>query len=264
MTRNTQFNTLLLEVADGIATVTLNRPEVLNAVNTEMREDFLSLMDRLFFDDAIRVVIFTGAGKAFSAGADISHFEKEWHGSLFRAFSRKMAGFFDDLEALEKPVIAAINGAATGMGLDLALACDLRFASTEATMGFRQNAIGLIPSLGGCVRFARLIGIARAKELIFTGAMISAEEAERIGLVNRVYAPERLLPETRAFAETLLQRAPQALGLAKRLLNTVVDMDHYSGIIMEDLAQSILMQSEDHREGLRAFREKRKPQFKGR
>ncbi len=259
-----EFQTLKLDLTEGIATVTLNRPDVLNAVNMDMRQDFLALMDRLFFDESIRVVIFTGAGRAFSAGADISHFEKEWHGSLFRAFSRKMAGFFDDLEALEKPVIAAINGAATGMGLDLALACDVRFAARGATMGFRQNAIGLIPSLGGCVRFARLIGMARAKELIFTGRMISAEEAQQMGLVNRVFPEDQLMPETMAFARKLLQQPPQALGLAKRLLNTVVDVDHYSGIILEDLAQSILTQSEDHREGLRAFREKRKPVFRGR
>ncbi len=258
------FQTLKFEVENQIATITLNRPDVLNAVNMDMRQELLQLTDRLFFDDDIRVIIFTGAGRAFSAGADIGHFENDWHGPRFRAFSRKMAGFFDDLEAVEKPVIAAINGPATGMGLDLALACDIRFASEDATLGFRQNAIGLIPSLGGCVRFVRLIGLGRAKEYIFTGKMLSAEEAQRIGLVNRVYSPETLLSETRRFAEKLLEKAPQSLGLAKRLLNTVVDIDHYSGIILEDLAQSILMNTEDHREGLQAFREKRKPRFKGR
>lgn len=259
-----KLKTIQFDLRDGIATITLSRPEVLNAVNMDMRQDFLQLADRLFFDEDIRVVIFTGEGRAFSAGADLSHFEKDWKGSsLFRAYSRKMANFFDDLEVLEKPVIAAINGPATGLGLDLALACDIRFAAEDATLGFRQNAIGLIPSLGGCVRFSRLIGPARAKELIFTGRMISANEAHEIGLVNQVFPPGELMEQTSQFAQKLARRAPQALGLAKRLLNTVMDIDHYSGIILEDLAQSILVNTQDHREGLQAFREKRKPRFTG-
>jgi enoyl-CoA hydratase/carnithine racemase len=258
-----EFKTLLYELEDDIATITLNRPDVLNAISMDMRADFTALAETLFFDDAVRVVIFTGAGRAFSAGGDISHFEQDWLTPKFRANSRRLIKFFDDLEALEKPIIAAMNGAATGGGLELALACDIRIASEEATLGFRENAIGLIPGIGGCARFVRLIGVARAKELIFTGKMISAREAEAMGLVNRVVPPERLMDETRELARTLLKRAPQSIGLAKKVLNTVANLDQTSGVVLEGLAQSILLKTEDHREGLRAFREKRKPEFKG-
>lgn len=259
-----EFNTLLYQLEDGIATITLNRPDVLNAVDMDMRADFSALTERLFFDEAVRVVLFTGAGRAFSSGGDIGHFEQDWSTPAFRANSRRLTKFFDDLEALEKPVIAAINGPATGAGLELALACDIRLAAEEATFGFRENYIGLIPGVGGCARFVRLIGVARAKELIFTGNMIPAREAREIGLVNRVIPGDRLMDEAREFARLLLKRAPQAVGLAKKVLNTVANVDQSSGIIMEGLAQSILLNTEDHREGLHAFREKRKPEFKGR
>jgi enoyl-CoA hydratase/carnithine racemase len=255
------FKTLLYDCQDGVATITLNRPDVLNAVNMDMRRDFAALTETLFYDESVRVVIFTGAGRAFSSGGDISHFEQPWSTPTFRANSRRLTRFFDDLEALEKPVIAAINGPATGAGLELALACDIRLAGDSATFGFRENYIGLIPGVGGCARFVRLIGVARAKELIFTARMIPADEAALIGLVNRVVPGERLMDEAREVAQMLLRRAPQAIGLAKKVLNTVANLDQTSGIILEGLAQSILLRTEDHQEGLRAFRDKRKPQF---
>jgi len=258
-----EFQTLLYEVNDGLATVTLNRPEHLNAISLEMRADFTALSEDLFFNEAVRVVIFTGAGRAFSSGGDLAHFEKGWLTPTFRAHSRRLIKFFDDLEALEKPVIAALNGPATGGGLELALACDIRMAAEEATLGFRENYIGLIPGIGGCARFARLVGVAKAKELIFAGAMIPAQEAHAIGLVNRVVPGEKLLDEAREYAGMLLKRAPQSLGLAKKILNNVASLDQTTGIVMEGLAQSILIKTDDHQEGLRAFREKRKPQFSG-
>lgn len=258
-----EFKTLLYELSNGIATVTLNRPDALNAINMDMRVDFTALAEELYFNDAVRVVIFTGAGRAFSSGGDIAHFEKGWLTPTFRAHSRRLIKFFDDLEALEKPVIAAINGAATGGGLELALACDIRFAAEEAALGFRENYIGLIPGIGGCARFARLIGVAKAKELIFAGTMIPAKEASEIGLVNRVVPGDKLMDEAREYAQMLLKRAPQSLGMAKKILNNVANIDQTTGIMMEGLAQSILLRTEDHQEGLRAFREKRKPQFTG-
>ncbi len=258
------YKTLLFDLQDGIATVTLNRPEVLNAVNMDMRHDFTALAERLFFDPEIRVVVFTGAGRGFSSGGDISHFEKDWLTPEFRANSRRLTKFFDDLEALEKPVIAAINGPATGAGLELALACDIRLAAESATFGFRENYIGLIPGVGGCARFIRTIGLPKAKELIWMGTMIPATEAHQIGLVNKVVPDDRLMEEAHTYARTLLKRAPQAIGLAKKLLNTIANMDQTSGIVVEGLAQSILIKTEDHREGIRAFREKRKPQYQGR
>ena len=257
------FKTLLYDLKDGIATVTLNRPDALNAIDMDMRADLTALAEQLFLEEAVRVVVVTGAGRAFSAGGDIAHFEKGWLTPTFRAHSRRLVRFFDDLEALEKPVMAAINGPATGGGLELALACDIRIAAEEATLGFRENYIGLIPGIGGCARFARLVGVAKAKELIFAGTMISAKEALEIGLVNKVVPGEKLMDETREYAQMLLKRAPQSLGLAKKILNAVANVDQTSGIVMEGLAQSILLRTEDHQEGLRAFREKRKPQFSG-
>jgi enoyl-CoA hydratase len=259
-----EFQTLQYELKDGLALITLNRPDHLNAISMEMRHDFTALTEALFFNDDVRVVLFTGAGRAFSAGGDMAHFEEKWLTPTFRAHSRRLIKFFDDLEMLEKPVIAAINGPATGGGLELALACDVRFAAEGATLGFRENYIGLIPGIGGCARLTRLIGVAKAKELIFAGTMIPASEALAIGMVNRVVPDDALLDEAHEYAQMLLKRAPQSLGLAKKVLNLVSNMDQTTAIATEGFAQSILLRTEDHQEGLTAFREKRKPQFTGR
>ena len=259
------FTHLLYDLTpDGIATVTLNRPEARNAINTEMRHDLRALGDLLLTDNAIKVVIFTGAGnEAFSAGGDISRFEQAWLTPDFRAHGHHLTEFFNLLEILEKPVIAAINGVATGAGLQLAMACDLRLASTQARFGFRENFINLIPGHGGTVRLVRLVGLAKAKELIFMGDFIAAEEAQALGLVHRAVAAEKLLAETQALAQKLLQRAPQSLGLVKRLLLAAGETDQTSALFLESLAQSILIKTEDHHEGIRAFRDKRKPKFTG-
>ncbi len=257
------FKTLLYGLEGGIATVTLNRPEVLNAVSQEMRDDFAALGGHLATDEAVRVVIFTGAGRAFSAGGDISHFERDWRTPEFRAHSHRLTQFFNELEAMEKPVIAALNGATAGAGLQLALACDLRLASDQAQIGFRENFLGLIPGHGGTTRLARLIGAGRAKELIFLGELIPAGRALEIGLVAAVFPHDKLMDEAYTLARKLLERAPQALGLVKRLLNASGDVDVQSALFMESLAQSILIQTEDHQEGVRAFREKRRPRFEG-
>ncbi|HXG63823.1 MAG TPA: enoyl-CoA hydratase/isomerase family protein [Blastocatellia bacterium] len=257
------YKTLLFELSDRIATITFNRPDRLNAINEEMREDFRRLFDELQANDEIGVVVFTGAGRAFSAGGDIEYFERDWNTRKFRQENHLLTQFFDELELIEKPVLAAINGPCTGAGLQITLSCDIRIASDQAKFGFRENNIGLIPGAGGCSRLVKLIGYGKAKELIFTGEMISAAEAERIGLVNRVVAHDELMSHTRALAEHLLTRAPEALGLAKRLLWHSVTSDFQTGRILEALAQSVLIKSADHREGVRAFREKRKPEFKG-
>ncbi len=257
------YKTIIVETGNRVATVTLNRPDYLNAVNEEMRDDFTRLMGELQTNDDIGVVILTGAGRAFSAGGDISYFERDWSTSRFRAENHRLMQFFDELEQIEKPVIAAINGPCTGAGLQVTLSCDLRIASDNAKFGFRENNIGLIPGAGGCSRLVKLIGYGKAKELIFIGDMIAAGEAERIGLVNRVVPHESLMAEAQSIAAHLLTRAPQALGLAKRILWQSVTTDFQTGRVLEALAQSVLIKSEDHREGVRAFREKRKPKFKG-
>src|SRR5437868_6414901 len=257
------YKTIILEISDRIATITLNRPDFLNAVNEDMRDDFTRLISELQTRDEIGAVILTGAGRAFSAGGDISYFERDWNTTSFRAENHRLMQFFDELEQIEKPVIAAVNGPCTGAGLQVTLSCDLRLASDRAKFGFRENNIGLIPGAGGCSRLVKLIGYGRAKELIFTGEMITASEAERIGLINRVVPHDELMEHTRQLAAHLLTRAPEALGLAKRLLWHSVTSDFATGRMLEALAQSVLIKSDDHREGIRAFREKRKPQFKG-
>jgi enoyl-CoA hydratase/carnithine racemase len=261
----TSFTHLLYNLTDGVATVTLNRPEARNAINAEMRHDLRALGDLLLSDSAIKGVIFTGAGdEAFSAGGDIGHFEREWLTPEFRAHGHHLTEFFNLLEILEKPVIAAINGVATGAGLQLAMACDLRLASTNARFGFRENFINLIPGHGGTMRLVRLVGLAKAKELIFMGDFVSAEEAQGMGLVHHVVSPENLMTEAGTLAQKLLERAPQSLGLVKRLLLAATEADQASALFLESLAQSVLIKTEDHREGIRAFREKRKPKFTGR
>jgi enoyl-CoA hydratase/carnithine racemase len=257
------YKTLKFDLTDRIATITFNRPDRLNAINVEMRDDFSKLFDELQLNDEIGVIIFTGEGRAFSAGGDIEYFERDWKTTEFRAENHRLTQFFDELELIEKPVLAAINGPCTGAGLQITLSCDIRIASEQAEFGFRENNIGLIPGAGGCSRLVKLIGYGKAKELVFTGEMIEAREAERIGLVNRVVPHDELMSSTRQLAEHLLTRAPQALGLAKRLLWHSVTSDFATGRMLEALAQSVLVRSKDHREGVRAFREKRKPEFTG-
>jgi enoyl-CoA hydratase len=164
---------------------------------------------------------------------------------------------------MEVPVIAAINGVAAGGGLELALSCDFRFAASSAKLGFPENNVGLIPGSGGCSRLVKLVGLSRAKRLVMTGEMVSAERALALGLVDELHPPEELLAKATAFAELLTAKAPLALGLGKLVLNKCLDVDLDTGRTFERLAQSVLKRSSDHEEGARAFAEKRKPRFSG-
>ena len=258
------FTTLRYDVQDGIATVTLDRPEKNNAISMEMRADFRALADELYTNESVRVAIITGGGKAFSVGADVSTFETDWNTPVFRANTRLLTNFFNELEALEKPVIAAINGTCVGGGLELAMACDLRVAARSARFGLPENNLGLIPGVGGCSRLVKLVGFGRAKQLVLTGEIITAEDAFRHGLVNRVVDDGALAAEARALAERLRGKAPQALGIAKRVLQNCVSADLQTGRTIESFGQSILIKTKDHREGVTAFREKRRPKFEGR
>ncbi|MEM7539544.1 MAG: enoyl-CoA hydratase/isomerase family protein [Chloroflexota bacterium] len=260
-----QFETLLFDLNDqGVATITLNRPDHLNSVNMQMRLEFTAVMDELFYNSDIKAAVFTGTGRGFSSGGDMGHFEHDWVTPEFRANSRRLTKFFDDLEALEKPVICAINGTCTGAGFELALACDIRIASETATIGFRENFISLIPGVGGCARLVREIGVARAKELIWMGSMYSAKDIYDMGFLNKVVPHDELMDTAYDYANTLLKRAPQSIGLAKKLMNNIHNIDQTSAVAMEGLAQSILLKTDDHAEGVRAFREKRRPKFMGR
>jgi enoyl-CoA hydratase/carnithine racemase len=258
------FKTLLYDVQDGIATVTINRPEKNNAISMEMRADFRVLADELYTNDAVRVAIITGTGKTFCVGADVSTFETDWNTPVFRANTRLLTNFFNDLEALEKPLIAAINGTCVGGGLELAMACDLRLAARSARFGLPENNLGLIPGIGGCSRLVKLVGFGRAKELVMTGEIISADDALHHGLVGRVVDDGALMTEARALAERLRAKAPQALGIAKRVLQNCVSADLGTARTIESFGQSILIKTKDHREGVTAFREKRRPKFEGR
>ncbi len=245
------YETLKYELADGIATVVINRPEKNNAISMEMRADFRALADELYGNEAVRVAVFTGTGKTFCVGADVSTFETDWNTPVFRANTRLLTSFFNDLEALEKPLIAAINGTCVGGGLELALACDLRIAARSARFGLPENNLGLIPGIGG-------------KELVLTAEIVTADEAQRFGLVGRVVEDAELLSEARALASRLAAKAPQALGLAKRVIQSCVSADLHTARTLESFGQSILIKTADHREGVKAFREKRRPRFEGR
>lgn len=260
------YHFLTLSEAAPVRTLSLNRPEALNAWHQPMRDEMRDAVAELVADDALRVLVITGTGRAFSAGEDVRGMKglAEIGTRGFRRVVRAVHNVFDEIEAMEVPVIAAINGVAAGGGLELALSCDFRFAASSARLGFPENNVGLIPGSGGCSRLVKLVGLARAKRLVMTGEMVSAERSLALGLVEEVHAPEALLTQALAFAETLAAKAPLALGLGKLVLNRCLDVDADTGRNFERLAQSILKRTEDHEEGARAFVEKRKPRFSGR
>jgi enoyl-CoA hydratase len=259
-----EFQQLLFDKRNYVATVTLNRPEKLNTFTPAMKADFERLYELLRTDPDVRVVVFVGAGRAFSAGADLDWIAEMSAGPAFRSEYREMHNVFDDLEALEKPVLAQLHGLCVGGGLKLALSCDFRIAAEDARLGFREGNVGLIPGSGGCSRLVKLVGPAHAKRLVFTGDLIPASEALEMGLVDRVVPSPELPGEVRRMADTLAAKAPQALAIAKQVIQTCLNSDTASGRFIERLGQSILIQSDDHREGLRAFKEKRPPRFSGR
>jgi len=260
------FEFLKLEKQEGVAVLTLNRPTTLNSWNQKMRDELREAVRGLVFDDSLRVLIVTGEGRAFSAGEDVRGMQglAEIGTRGFRRVARDIHNVFDELEAIEVPVIAAINGVAAGGGLELALSCDFRFAAETAKLGFPENNVGLIPGSGGCSRLVKLVGLPKAKRLVMSGEMLAAPFALDIGLVDEVFAPQALMSKTREFAQQLAAKAPMALGLAKIVLNACANVDPDTGRHLERLGQSILKNTEDHEEGAKAFVEKRKPKFKGR
>ncbi|TAK81389.1 MAG: enoyl-CoA hydratase/isomerase family protein [Betaproteobacteria bacterium] len=255
-----------LEREEGIATLTLNRPATLNSWNQKMRDELREAVRGLVADDSLRVLVITGAGRAFSAGEDVRGMQglTELGTKGFRRVARDIHNVFDEIEAMEVPVIAAINGVAAGGGLELALSCDFRFAADTAKVGFPENNVGLIPGSGGCSRLVKLVGISKAKRVVMSGQMLGAARALEIGLVDEVFAADQLLAKAMEFARQLSGKAPLALGLAKLVLNACANVDPDTGRQLERLGQSVLKKTEDHEEGAKAFVEKRKPKFKGR
>jgi enoyl-CoA hydratase/carnithine racemase len=250
----------------GVAVMRLNRPDNLNSWNQAMRDELRHAVGALVGDDALRALVITGTGRAFSAGEDVRGMKglADLGTRGFRRVVRDIHNVFDEIEAMEVPVIAAINGVAAGGGLELALSCDFRFAASTAKMGLPENNVGLIPGSGGCSRLVRTVGLSTAKRIVMTGEMMLADKALQYRLVDEVFAPEQLMEEAMAFARKLAAKAPQALGMAKVVLNNCAKVDPDTARNFERLGQSILKKTEDHLEGARSFVEKRPPQFTGR
>jgi enoyl-CoA hydratase/3-hydroxyacyl-CoA dehydrogenase len=251
-----------LEVKDSIATITMNRPEAMNALNEKVMRELKEAIAQVRDDATVRAVILTGEGPAFVAGADIRAMMTKNLVEI-REFTGFGHGVLKDIEQLEKPVIAAINGFALGGGLELALACDIRLASTEVRLGFPEVGLGIFPGQGGTQRTTRLIGKARACELIFTGDPIGAEEAARIGLVNRSLPPQQLMAEARRLAERIARQGPIAVGRAKAAINQALQTDLEAGLAFELEAVTLTFGTEDQKEGMTAFVERRRPDFRG-
>ncbi|MEM2148135.1 MAG: enoyl-CoA hydratase-related protein [Candidatus Bathyarchaeia archaeon] len=258
-----EFKYIIYEKNEGVATITLNRPEALNAFSEEVVNEVIRALEDVKADENIRVVVLTGAGeKAFSAGADIKAM-KGMNALKARKLSQTGEKLCVALENLEKPVIAAINGYALGGGLEVAMACDLRIASENARMGQTEINIGLIPGWGGTQRLTRLIGMTKAKELVFTGKIIDAKTAEQLGLVNMVVPQDKFRETVQQFAVELAQKAPVAIKVAKALINKGAEASLDAALALESEGFGVVASSEDLQEGVSAFIEKRKPVFKG-
>jgi enoyl-CoA hydratase/carnithine racemase len=261
-----KYTTLLVEKRERIGILTFNRPEKLNALNEQSFSEFIEALSDMDQDNGIRVVIVTGAGRAFSAGLDLDEARKgpSESGLQVVPMQGSVAWIPHIMRNMKKPIIASINGPAVGAGFTIALACDIRIASEEAQMGAPFVRVGLIPELGSTYNLPRLIGVAKACELVFTGKTIGAKEAKEIGLVNEVVPKDELEAATYKTASEIAQVAPIPLQLAKKALYQGLESDMVTQIEFEQLGQSTCFKTEDFREGIEAFLGKRRPIFKGR
>lgn len=260
-----EYKDITFEVRDnGVAIMTLNRPNALNSFTRNMFVEWTDVIKRCAYEDAIRVLIVTGSGRAFSSGVDLSALGHDKPSPQFRYYYREAHQSFDNLEALEVPVIAAINGLCYGGGVELALSCDILLAADDSSYCLVENQLGAIPASGACNRMIYYVGLAKTKELVIRAKPIDAGEAWRIGLVNEVVPADELLDRALALAEELVGNAPLAMGMAKHVINLCLNTDMHTGRYLERLGQSVLQQSDDFQEGLSAFFEKRKPKFTGR
>ncbi|MBI4590037.1 MAG: enoyl-CoA hydratase [Candidatus Rokubacteria bacterium] len=259
------FSTILVEKSEHISTLTLNRPEARNAVDLVMREEIVAALDEVEADELARVLIVTGAGEHFCAGGDVKSMQAKSHTAAEgRARVESLNRMVLRLTHFPKPTLAMVDGFAVGAGFNLALACDLIVASDRARFGQVFSKIGLVPDGGGTFFLPRLVGLPKAKELVFTAEIIDAEEAWRLGVVNRVVPGADLRQATLALAQRIAQGPPKVLALAKHLLNRSAEADLSEALDLEAFAQALALSSEDHREGLQAFFEKRPPRFTGR
>lgn len=255
-----EFNNIVVEKRDVIGIIKMNRPESLNALNIETLGEIRDVVTSLNTDDDVKVLIFTGEGKAFIAGADIKQM-KDMNEDEAREFCNLGQKIFDIIENLDKPVIAAVNGFALGGGCELAMACDIRIASEYAKFGQPEVNLGVIPGFGGTQRLPRLVGKGIAKQLIFTGDIIDAETALRIGLVNKIVTAENLIDDTIMMAQKIASRGPAAILIAKSVINRGLDTDLAQGLVIERDGFVQCVASGEAKEGMEAFVEKRKPNW---
>jgi enoyl-CoA hydratase/carnithine racemase len=261
-----KFETITLSnPAPQILLITLNRPKKLNAFDESMIREMRQVIWEANFDDDVRVIIITGAGRAFCAGRDVYglHYENNLSTAEYRAYVRANHELFDDMEATEKPIIAAVNGVCAGGGVEMAIACDFRIASSNAEFLLPENQLGVIPASGACSRMIQMIGIGRLKEMVMAVRPFDADKALRVGLVTDVAAPEDLMNVSVALAQHLITLAPQALGMGKHIINMCQNVDTETGRQLERLGQSVLIRTSDNKEGMNAFSQKRKPKFTG-
>jgi enoyl-CoA hydratase len=257
------YENLIYEKKDGIALITFNRPKVLNALNRKTVEELHAILLDARDDAAVRVLILTGSGeKAFVAGADINELARQTpvDGKEFSLYGQSV---FHLLETMGKPSICAINGFALGGGCELALSCSIRLASKTAKLGQPEVKLGILPGYGGSQRLARLCGKGVAHEVCLTGEMITAEEAQRIGLVNHVYDPAELLPVAEAMAKKIVEKAPLAVKYCMEAIERGVEMPQEEGLFLEATLFGVCCSTEDMREGTKAFLEKRPANFRG-
>jgi len=260
MTKNP---TVLLTITEGIATITLNRPECMNSINQEMADELIQALKDIKSDSSVKTVVLAGCGKAFTAGGDLGYLVSITDPIKAREFITSVGQIVTLIMMMEKPVIAMVNGVAAGAGFNLALACDIIFCAKSARFAQSFVKVGLVPDCGGLYLLPRIVGLHKAKELMFTGDLIDAQTALSLSIVNQVVDDAELKEVTYKFAARLAQSAPVALGLIKRMINRSDNLDLESTLEFEANLQTICMQTEDHKEGVAAFKEKRTPLFKG-
>lgn len=256
------FKNILFEKVEGIATIVINRPEKRNALNKETRLELLEIMKEIKADTNLRVAILTGAGdKAFISGSDINELKEMTPIDMYNFTTTLAQQLYTDFGNLDIPVIAMINGLCIGGGCEIAMACDIRIAADTAKFGQPEVLIGIIPGSGATQRLPRLIGMGKAKELIYTGNMIDAKEAERIGLINRAVPPERLKDEVWNLARNIAEKSQVIIRMAKKALNRSFESTLDMGLAYEAMAECLCFSTDDRKEGMSAFFEKRKPKF---
>ena len=256
------YNNLILEITDGIALLKFNRPKALNSLNSETLDDLKAACEFLYMNPDVRVVVTTGEGKAYIAGADILEM-KDMTALEGMNFSQRGHEAISMLEKIDKPTIAAVNGFALGGGFEVALACDFIYMSEKAKVGFPETTLGIFPGFGGTQRAAKLCGLARARELVYTGKMITADEAFQLGLGNKVVPHDELMKEAMAVANQIRANGPFSVRLAKECINRSLSLGIDEALMLEAKDFGLCFATKDQKEGMTAFVEKRKPAFKG-